>query len=87
MQAIAAASSSGGIGTWAYLAAFAATAAGYMGIPFTGTVAIGTAAILARQGQLNIAAVLKPVAKGGGGLQEAGTRRRATEQGSGEGLA
>ena len=61
MQAIAAASSSGGIGTWAYLAAFAA---GYMGIPFTGTVAIGTAAILARQGQLNIAAVLKPVAKG-----------------------
>ena len=64
MQAIAAASSSGGIGTWAYLAAFAATAAGYMGIPFTGTVVIGTAAILAREGQLNIAAVLKPVAKG-----------------------
>ena len=35
-----------------------------MGIPFTGTVAIGTAAIVAREGQLNIAAVLKPVAKG-----------------------
>ncbi len=58
MHAIAAASSSGGIGTWAYLAAFAATAAGYMGIPFTGTVAIGAAAVLALQGQLNIAAVL-----------------------------
>ena len=57
MHAIAAASSGGGIGIWAYLAAFAATAAGYMGIPFTGTAAIGTAAA-ASQGQLNIAAVL-----------------------------
>ena len=57
MHAIAAATASGGIGTWAYLAAFAATAAGYMGIPLTGTAAIGTAAVLASQGQLNFAAV------------------------------
>ena len=123
MHAIAAAGSGGGIGTWAYLAAFAVTAAGYMGIPFTGTAAIGAAAVLASQGQLNIAAVLivaalgneaagcwalrsatgGPTAPGtpgarpekcgrrpsprGGGLQEVGTRRRATEQGSGESLA
>ena len=57
MHAIAAAGSGGGIGTWAYLAAFAVTGAGYMGIPFTGTAAIGAAAVVASQGQLNIAAV------------------------------
>ena len=57
MHAIAAAGSGGGMGIWAYLAAFAATAAGYTGIPFTGAVAIGAAAA-ASQGQLNIAAVL-----------------------------
>lgn len=56
MLAIVAAGSGGGIGTWAFLAAFAVTAAGYMGIPFTGTAAIG-AAVLASQGQLKIAAV------------------------------
>jgi hypothetical protein len=33
MHTIAAASSSSGIGIWAYLAVFAATAAGYMGTP------------------------------------------------------
>ena len=53
-----------------HLAAFAATAAGYMGIPFTGTAAIGAAAVLASQGQLNIAAVLIVAAMGNevGGL-------------------
>ena len=39
-----AASSSSGIGLWAYLAVFAATAAGYMGIPIIGTAATGAAA-------------------------------------------
>ncbi len=70
MHAIAAAGSGGGIGIWAFLAAFAATAAGYMGIPFTGTAAIGAAAVLASQGQLNIAAVLIVAAIGNqaGGL-------------------
>ena len=57
-------------GIWAYLVAFAATAAGYMGIPFTGTAAIGAAAVLASHGQLNIAAVLIVAALGNeaGGL-------------------
>ena len=70
MHAIAAAGSGGGIGIWAFLAAFAATAAGYRGIPFTGTAAIGAAAVLASQGQLNIAAVLIVAAMGNqaGGL-------------------
>jgi len=40
------------------------TAAGYMGIPFTGPAAIGAAAVLASQGQLNIVAVLTVAAKG-----------------------
>ena len=68
--AIAAVGSGGGIGIWAFLAAFAVTAAGYMGIPFTGTAAIGAAAVLASQGQLNIAAVLIVAAIGNeaGGL-------------------
>ena len=41
-----------------------------MGIPFTGTPAIGAAAVLASQGQLNIAAVLIVAAIGNqaGGL-------------------
>ena len=46
------------LGLWAYLAVFAATAAGYMGVPFIGTAAIGAAAVFASQGELNIAAVL-----------------------------
>jgi F0F1-type ATP synthase membrane subunit c/vacuolar-type H+-ATPase subunit K len=52
-----AASSSSGIGLWAYLAVFAATAAGYMAIRI-GTAAIGAAAVLSSQGQLIITAVL-----------------------------
>lgn len=70
MHSIAAASSSSGTGIWACLAVFAATAAGYMGIPLIGTAAIGTAAVLASQGQLNIAAVLIVAAIGNevGGL-------------------
>ena len=50
--------SSSGIGIWAYRAVFAATAAGYMGIPIIGTAAIGAAAVLSSQGQLIITAVL-----------------------------
>ena len=70
MYSIAAASSSSGTGIWAYLAVFAASAAGYMGIPLIGTAAIGAAAVLASQGQLNIAAVLIVAAVGSevGGL-------------------
>jgi membrane protein DedA with SNARE-associated domain len=70
MHSLAAASSSSGIGIWAYLAVFAAAAAGYMGIPIIGTAAIGAAAVLASQGQLNIAAVLIVAAIGSevGGL-------------------
>ena len=61
-----AASSSSGIGLWAYLAVFAATAAGYMGIPIIGTAAIGAAAVLSSQGQLIITAVLIVAAIGNG---------------------
>ena len=70
MYSIAAAGSSSGTGIWAYLAVFAASAAGYMGIPLIGTAAIGAAAVLASQGQLNIAAVLIVAAVGSevGGL-------------------
>ena len=45
-------------GAWAYLVILVATAAGYMGVPFIGTAAIGAAAVFASQGKLNIAAVL-----------------------------
>lgn len=45
-------------GAWAYLAILAATVAGYMGVPFIGTAAIGAAAVFASQGRLNITAVL-----------------------------
>ncbi len=70
MHSIAAASSSGGVGIRAYLAVFAATAAGYMGVPFVGAAAVCTAAVLASQGQLNIAAVFIVAAIGNevGGL-------------------
>ena len=54
----AAGSSANGPGVWAYLAILAATAAGYMGVPFIGTAAIGAAAVFASQEKLNIAAVL-----------------------------
>jgi membrane protein DedA with SNARE-associated domain len=69
MHSVAAASSGSDVGIWAYLAVFAA-AAGYMGVPIIGTAAIGAAAVLASQGQLNIAAVLIVAAIGNevGGL-------------------
>jgi len=43
--------SSSGIGIWAYRAVFAATAAGYMGIPIIGTAATG--AVAGPAGRLN----------------------------------
>jgi membrane protein DedA with SNARE-associated domain len=58
MHVLAADSSAHSPGVWVYLAIFAATAAGYMGVPFIGTAAIGAAAGFASQGKLNIAAVL-----------------------------
>ena len=70
MHTIAAASSSGGIGTWACLAAFAVTTAGCTGIPFTGTPRSALPPSCASQGQLNIGAVLIVAAIGNeaGGL-------------------
>jgi membrane-associated protein len=64
MQPLAAAGSPSALGGWAYLAVFAAAAAGYMGIPLIGTAVIGGAAVLASQGRLNIAAVLVVAAIG-----------------------
>jgi len=61
---LAAASSAGALGIWAYVAVFAAAALGYLGIPFVGAAAIGFAAVLASQGKLNIAAVLALAAIG-----------------------
>src|SRR5215472_9112720 len=58
MHPLAAAATAGAPGLWAYLVLFIAAAAGYMGIPVIGTAVIGTAAVLASQGKLNIAAVL-----------------------------
>lgn len=58
MQPLAAASSVSALGFWAYLAIFAAAAAGYLGIPLIGTAVIGGAAVLASQDRLNIVAVL-----------------------------
>src|SRR5215469_12023571 len=58
MHVLAAAGSSSAVGVWAYLAVFAAAAAGYMGVPLVATAVIGAAAVAASQGQLNIAAVL-----------------------------
>jgi membrane protein DedA with SNARE-associated domain len=64
MQLLAVAGSASVLGVWAYLAVFAAAAAGYMGIPFIGTAVIGFAAVLASQGRLNIVAVLVVAAIG-----------------------
>jgi membrane protein DedA with SNARE-associated domain len=58
MHLLAADGTSSAVGAWAYLAVFAAAAAGYMGVPLVATAAIGAAAVAASQGQLNIAAVL-----------------------------
>jgi membrane protein DedA with SNARE-associated domain len=58
MHPLAAAGTPEALGVWAYLALFAAAAAGYMGVPVIGTAVIAAAAVLASQGRLNIAAVL-----------------------------
>ena len=58
MHVLAAAGSSSAPGVWAYLVIFAAAAAGYMGVPVVATAAIGAAAVVASQGELNIAEVL-----------------------------
>jgi membrane protein DedA with SNARE-associated domain len=58
MHVLAAAGSPSAVGVWAYLAVFAAAAAGYMGVPLIATAVIGGAAVAASQGELNIAAVL-----------------------------
>jgi membrane protein DedA with SNARE-associated domain len=64
MHPLAAAETSSTLPDWVYLVVFAAAAAGYMGIPFIATVVIGTAAVLASQGELNIVAVLVVAAIG-----------------------
>jgi membrane protein DedA with SNARE-associated domain len=58
MHLLAAAGSSSAPGIWAYVAVFAAAAAGYMGVPLIATAVIGAAAVFASQGELNIAWVL-----------------------------
>jgi len=58
MHPLAAAGSTNAAGLWVYLAVFAAVAAAYLGVPFIGAAAIGTAAVVASQGRLNIVAVL-----------------------------
>jgi membrane protein DedA with SNARE-associated domain len=64
MQSLAAASPTAALGVWAYLAVFAAAAAGYMGVPLIGTAVVSFAAVLASQGQLNIVTVLVVAAVG-----------------------
>lgn len=64
MHPLATAQTSGTLPLWAYLIVFAAAAAGYMGVPFVATAVIGGAAVLASQGELNIAAVLVVAAIG-----------------------
>jgi membrane protein DedA with SNARE-associated domain len=64
MHLLATAAQPSAPGAWAYLVVFAAAAAGYMGIPVIGTAVIGGAAVLASQGELNIAAVLIVAALG-----------------------
>jgi membrane protein DedA with SNARE-associated domain len=58
MHLLAAASSSSAPGIWAYVVVFVAAAAGYMGVPVIATAVIGAAAVVASQGDLDIAAVL-----------------------------
>jgi membrane protein DedA with SNARE-associated domain len=58
MHVLAAASPPSAVGVWAYLVVFAAAAAGYMGVPLIATAVIAAAAVVASQGELNIAAVL-----------------------------
>jgi membrane protein DedA with SNARE-associated domain len=70
MHSLAATGQAAPLSPWAYLAVFAAAAAGYMGVPVVATAVIGFAAVLASQGSLNIAAVLVVAALGceAGGL-------------------
>jgi membrane protein DedA with SNARE-associated domain len=58
MHVLAAASPPSAVGVRAYLVVFAAAAAGYMGVPLIATAVIAAAAVVASQGELNIAAVL-----------------------------
>jgi membrane protein DedA with SNARE-associated domain len=58
MHLLASAGQPSAPGAWAYLVVFVAAAAGYMGVPVIGTAVITGAAVLASQGELNIAAVL-----------------------------
>jgi membrane protein DedA with SNARE-associated domain len=64
MHTLATGGSSSPLGIWAYLVVFAAAAVGYLGIPFIGAAVIGSAAVLASQGRLNIVAVLVVAAIG-----------------------
>jgi membrane protein DedA with SNARE-associated domain len=64
MHLLATAAQPSAPGAWAYLVVFVAAAAGYMGIPVIGTAVISAAALLASQGELNIAAVLIVAALG-----------------------
>jgi len=70
MHAVAAASSAGQYGGWAYLAVFAFMALSFAGIPAIGAPVVGLAAVVASQGKLNIAVVLIVAALGAeaGGL-------------------
>jgi membrane protein DedA with SNARE-associated domain len=58
MHLLAATGSASPAGFWAYLAIFALVAVGWAGVPAIGGAVIAGAAVLASQGQLNIAAVL-----------------------------
>jgi membrane protein DedA with SNARE-associated domain len=58
MHQLAATGAAGPAGFWAYLGIFALVAVGWAGVPAIGGAVIAGAAVLASQGQLNIAAVL-----------------------------
>ena len=58
MPLLAATGSASPAGFWAYLAIFAVVAVGWAGVPAIGGAVIAGAAVLASQGQLNIAGVL-----------------------------
>jgi membrane protein DedA with SNARE-associated domain len=58
MHQLAATGATTTAGFWSYLAIFALVAVGWAGVPAIGGAVIAAAAVLASQGQLNIAAVL-----------------------------
>ena len=58
MHAMAAASSAGQYGGWAYVAVFALMALSFAGIPAIGAAVVGYASVVASQGKLNIFLVL-----------------------------